>query len=177
MAAHIHGRFQPFHKDHADYARWASENTDRLIIGITNADPSHITEEDSETKRHKPKHNPFTYFERHTMIQSFLSESSISSETVIAPFPINRPELWDYYAPESVTHYNNILEEWHEVKVNRFKKHGRSVVTKRGTRNMSGESIRERMAAGQNWEQDVPDAVVEIIREIEGERRVKDLYQ
>lgn len=175
--AHIHGRFQPFHREHADYARWAARDCSRLIVGITNADPSHIEPEDAEPKRHKPKHNPFTYFERHQMIQKFLQNSAIDCDVSIVPFPINKPELWHHYVPESVTHYVNILEQWHEIKVKRIESYNREVVTKRGERTVSSESIRERIANGQEWESDVPTPVAKFIIDIGGDERVKELFQ
>ena len=176
MISHIHGRFQPFHREHADYARWAAEDCDTLIVGITNADPSHIEPESEDPKRHKPKHNPFTYYERHRMISNFLEESQINCGFFILPFPINKPELLDHYAPRNIKYYINILESWHETKAERLANHGRDVVTKKDTRTVSSESIRERMASGKEWKSDVPEPVADYIDQINGRQRVSDLY-
>lgn len=173
---HIHGRFQPFHHEHLDYADWAAAHCDELIIGITNADPSHITPEDADPNRNNPRHNPFLYHERQQMIKAATEESAIEIPIRIMPFPINRPELWSHYVPDGAVHFVNVLEDWHEVKVERFRENERPVETKHGTRTMSGTLIRERMATDDDWEQLVPNAVVAIIDEINGAQRVSEIW-
>lgn len=173
---HIHGRFQPFHHEHLEYASWAATHCDRLIIGITNADPSHITSEDADPKRHEPRHNPFHYHERHQMIDATIEESTIDIPVRIMPFPINRADLWEHYVPDEAVYFVNILEEWHEVKAERLRENDRSVETKHGTRTMSGTTIRERMATGGDWRHCVPDAAVSVIDEIHGTRRMREIY-
>lgn len=174
---HIHGRFQPFHNKHADYAKWAADQCDRLIIGITNADPSHVEKEATEPKRHELKHNPFKYHERYEMIRSYVEDAPLNVDTSIMPFPINRPELWDEYAPRDAVHYVRTLEEWHEVKVDRFHSQGREVVAQRVPRVLSGEEIRDSMAAGEPWEHHVPDSIAATIKAIGGVERVAKIYQ
>ncbi|RLF62004.1 MAG: nicotinamide-nucleotide adenylyltransferase, partial [Thermoplasmata archaeon] len=41
----------------------------------------------------------------------------------------------------------------------------------------SGTEIRRRMAEGKEWQNLVPDAVAKIIKELDGEERVKRLYK
>lgn len=174
---HIHGRFQPFHDKHADYALWAADQCDHLIIGITNADPSHIEAEEAEPKRHKAEHNPFKYHERYKMIRAYVEASPLDNNTSIMPFPINRPDLWDEYAPEDIVHYVRTLEEWHDVKTERFRSHGRKVVAQQVPRVLSGEEIRDRMAAGEPWKHTVPEPVAEYIDMIDGPNRLANLYE
>lgn len=171
---HVHGRFQPFHREHREYAAWAAEHCDRLIVGITNADPSHVVAEEADPKRHEPKHNPFRYHERHRMVRAALDALDVPVR--VMPFPINRPELWDHYAPADAVHFLNVLEEWHEVKAARIRERGRTVRTKEGTRTVSGEAIRERMAAGGDWRADLDDAVVVVVEDVDGVERVRRLY-
>lgn len=40
----IHGRFQPFHNGHLEYALAALSRCSHLIVGITNPDPSTVIE-------------------------------------------------------------------------------------------------------------------------------------
>lgn len=176
MLGHIHGRFQPFHYEHLEYADWAATHCDRLIIGITNADPSHIASEDADPKRHEPRHNPFQYHERFRMIEATLTESAIDIPIRIMPFPINRADLWEHYVPDEAVHFVNVLEEWHDVKVERLRENDRPVETKHGTRTMSGTTIRERMATGGDWEQFVPDAAVSVLADIDGAQRVSEIW-
>jgi nicotinamide-nucleotide adenylyltransferase len=174
--AHVHGRFQPFHDEHLAYAEWAADGADALVVGITNADPAHVTPEAADTKRNDPAHNPFTYWERHEMVGRALDVRALDLPVRIEPFPISRPDLWDDYAPPDAVHYVNVLEEWHEVKADRLRAHDREVVTKRGTRTVSGSDIRRGMATGDAWREDVPAAVVDVVEAVDGVDRVASLY-
>jgi nicotinamide-nucleotide adenylyltransferase len=175
---HVHGRFQPFHLEHLEYAAWAAGESDELVVGITNADPAHVAAEDTEPKRHQPEHNPFAYHERHRMIRAAVAASGIDVPVEIMPFPINRPELWDAYAPKRARYFLNVLEEWHEVKADRIRAHGRTVRTKDGTRTVSGTDIREAMASDDDtWRADVPDAAVDVIEDVDGPERVRGLWR
>jgi len=174
---HVHGRFQPFHREHLDYAAWAAEESSELIVGITNADPAHVATEDADPERDEPKHNPFAYHERHRMVRAAVDASDIAVPVRIMPFPINRPELWAAYAPGDTRYYINVLEEWHEVKADRIRETGRTVRTKQGTRTVSGTDIRAAMArADDAWRGDLPEAVVAVLDRIDGPERVRDLW-
>lgn len=174
---HVHGRFQPFHIEHLAYVAWAARHAERIVVGITNADPSHVLPEEADEKRHVPRHNPFTYHERHRMVRDAISDSDVDVARVsVMPFPINRPELWDVYAPRRAVHFINVLEPWHEVKAERLRENGRAVRTKRGKRSVSGTSIRERMANGRPWRDAVPPAVATVIDDIDGENRLRELF-
>ena len=176
--AHVHGRFQPFHDEHRDYVEWAARDHDgdRVIVGITNADAAHTAETGVDPDRHRPQNNPFTYYERCRMIQATLDEAALGCAVSVVPFPINRPELWDAYAPGSAVHYVNVLEPWHERKVELLETEGRTVEHKRGTRTISGTEIRRNMAAGDPWADRVPDAVAAYIRDHDLTERVRRLY-
>ncbi len=177
VLAHVHGRFQPFHREHLEYAAWAAAGADELLVGITNADPGHVRPEEADSRRHDPEYNPFRYHERHRMVREAIDAAGFDCPVRIAPFPINRPELWEHYAPADAVHYVNVLEEWHRVKARRLEEHGRSVVTKDGTRTVSGTDIRLRMAANDSWKEGIPDAVVGVIEEINGVNRVRRLFK
>lgn len=176
--AHVHGRFQPFHDEHLEYVRWAAREHpgDRLIVGITNADEAHTAPTEADPDRHDPRNNPFTYYERHRMIEAVLDRVDLDCAISILPFPINRPELWDAYAPPSAIHYVNVLEPWHERKVALLEKHGRAVRSKRGTRTVSGTEIRRAMAANEPWEDRIPAPVAAYVREHELLERVRRRY-
>lgn len=175
--AHVHGRFQPFHREHLDYAAWAADGADELLVGVTNADPSHVRAEAADPKRDDPKHNPFRYHERQRMVRAAVDAAGFDCPVRVLPFPINRPALWEHYAPADAVHYVNVLEEWHEVKADRLRSQGCSVVTKRGTRTVSGTDVRERMAAGDPWDHLLPEGVAEVVAAIDGVERVRGLYE
>jgi len=176
---HVHGRFQPFHDEHLDYVRWAATDSgsDRLLVGITNADSAHTAPTEADPERHRPRNNPFTYYERQRMIERALADADLPCAVSIAPFPINRPGLWDAYAPPEAVHYVNVLGEWHERKVDRLRTEDRTVRHKRGTRTVSATDVRRAMAADGDWAERVPDPVAAEIRERELLDRVRDLYQ
>jgi nicotinamide-nucleotide adenylyltransferase len=44
----VHGRFQPFHSGHLQYALAALQRCAHLIVGITNPDPSAIVQEQTD---------------------------------------------------------------------------------------------------------------------------------
>ncbi len=176
MIGHVHGRFQPFHDGHLEYVKWAADVADRLIVGITNSDPSHTEKERADSERHCPEANPFRYFERLRMVREAVDDSTIDVPVEICPFPINRPELWDYYAPKSCVHFVYVLEDWHEVKVDRLRDQGRRVRTKPKQRDISATQIREAMAENEEWKAHLPSAVIERIEAIDGRERVQELY-
>lgn len=176
--AHIHGRFLPFHDEHLEYARWAATDSpsNELIVGITNADSAHTARTDADPDRHEPRNNPFTYYERYLMVRAVLIDADLPCTVSVVPFPINRPELWEAYAPPGAVHYVNVIEEWHERKTERLRDQGRTVRTKRGTRTISGTEIRRRMAAGEPWDDRVPDPVATVIRDRGLVDHVSELY-
>ncbi|QZX99300.1 adenylyltransferase/cytidyltransferase family protein [Halobaculum rubrum] len=200
VVGHVHGRFQPFHDGHLAYCEWAAGECDELIVGITNADPGHVAAETADPDRDDPRNNPFRYHERHRMITAALSAADPGVPVRVLPFPINRPELWEHYAPADALHLLRVLEPWHEVKADRLREHGRAVTTIEAERTVSGTGIREAMAAeagavdreppgpggeagrsadreGAEWRSSVPSAVVAVLDEIDGVDRVGTLYE
>ncbi|MFC6784654.1 adenylyltransferase/cytidyltransferase family protein [Halobaculum halobium] len=184
LIGHVHGRFQPFHDGHLAYCEWAAGECDELIVGITNADPSHVAAEAADPDRDDPRNNPFRYHERHRMVTAALSSADLGVPVRVLPFPINRPSLWVQYAPANAVHLLRVLEEWHEVKAARLRDHGRAVHTIEAERTVSGTAIREAMAADHErgdgadsgWRGAVPDPVAAVVDDIDGVARVRSLY-
>lgn len=178
VVGHVHGRFQPFHDGHLAYCTWAARECDELLVGITNADPSHVRREDADPDRDDPRNNPFRYYERHRMVTDALDAADLGVRVQVLPFPINRPELWESYAPADAVHFLRVLEAWHEVKADRLRDAGRTVRTTRATRRVSGTGLRDAMAVGDDsWRASVPAAVARVVDDIDGVRRVQRLYE
>ncbi|MFC7137844.1 adenylyltransferase/cytidyltransferase family protein [Halobaculum litoreum] len=178
VVGHVHGRFQPFHDGHRAYCEWAAGECDALVVGITNADPSHVRHEDSDPTRDDPRNNPFRYHERHRMVTAALDAADLGVPVRVLPFPINRPELWAHYAPTDAVHLLRVLEPWHEVKADRLREHGRTVRTVEAEREVSGTAIRASMvAADGRWRRDVPAPVAEVVDAIDGAARVRSLAE
>jgi nicotinamide-nucleotide adenylyltransferase len=172
----IHGRFQPFHNGHLEYGLQAAARCDQLIIGITNPDPSLTVQERDDPERHLPAANIFTFFERQWMIRSTLIEAGVDlGRTSFVPFPIHHPECWQFYCPLETTQFVRIFSRWGEEKTRRFRERGWAVeVLDKGTaKQVSGREVREKLLAGQGWEELVPRAVACILHEIGAIERVR----
>lgn len=92
----------------------AKNKCDFLIVGITNPDPSLIKREDTNPERSLDSSNPFTYFERFSMIKEALLEAGLQrNEFDIVPFPINFPDLIKNYVPiDRSVFYITIYDDW-----------------------------------------------------------------
>ena len=172
----IHGRFQPFHNGHWQYARAALARCDFLIIGITNPDPSLIVLESTDSERHLPEANPFTFFERQQMIQATLVDANVPlSSVAIVPFPIHHPERWRYYCPTETVQFIRVFSTWGHEKLRRFRDHGWQVdVLDEGTaKEVNGREVRRRMREGWGWEELMPLGVARVLREIGAVERLR----
>lgn len=174
----IHGRFQPFHQAHLHMARLAFQHCDELTVGITNPDPERLREETEENHRHRPEHNPFTYWERYRIIKSSLLEDGFAPRSFnICPFDINHMErgLWRHYMPQQATWFLRVKGEWGATKKKRLESHGLTVETlpyEQYTQ-ISGTKIRKQMAAGEDWTRDLPPGAVDVLRELDPAERIK----
>ncbi len=165
----IHGRFQPFHNGHFKYLKKALEFANKLIIGITNPDPGFTTEVTSDSHRHLPDANPFSYYLRMQMIQNTILADNMLRErffdVMIVPFPINKPEFWEYYIPmDDLVQLMVILDPWDEEKRNMFQNHGFEVIALEGERSVSGTEIRHNVYSGnKTWHEKVPLGTLEVL--------------
>ncbi len=114
--AAVTGRFQPFHAGHLDLVRIALGEAERVIIGITNPDPGSWREHSDSAHRHRPEANPFTFYERMSMIDVVLAEEGIDSRCEIVAFPLDRPDVWGHYIPLSAVQYVRAFSEWERSK-------------------------------------------------------------
>lgn len=163
----IHGRFQLLHNDHLKYLLAGKERCRHLVIGITNPDPI-LTKADSvNPARSTTAANPFTYYERHCMIQETFAELGLSREISIVPFPINFPELYSNYLPMDATFFLTIYDEWGEKKRRMFESLGLTIevlwTRSHAEKGLSATSIRQKIAAGEPWQHLVPPAVYRMI--------------
>lgn len=164
----VHGRFQPFHVEHLEYALRAKERCRRLIVGITNPDPTWTSREDLSDHRHTAGSNPFTYTERALMVEGSLLDARLEArDFVVVPFPIQDPKLCRYYVPEGAVHFVRVYSAWEEEKVRRLRAQGLTVeVLDRGReKSISGSEVRRRIRASLRWEHLVPAASAGVIRE------------
>ena len=160
----IIGRFQPFHNGHFEVIRNISEECDGLVIGIGSADLSHTFE------------NPFTAGERHLMISRALKGSAMDNFYIVPIVDINRYSVWVSHVESLVPPFNTIYSN-NPLTRRLFREAGYEVRDSPlfNREVYSGTEIRRRMAEGEDWEHLVPEGVVEVINEIDGVSRLKDL--
>ena len=168
----VTGRFQPVHEDHLRLFRMGLEEQGRLIVGVTNPDPSSRRPERESDHRHREDANPFTYWERCELLLAALDHDA---RVVIVPFDLGRPELWEGYAPLDAVQYVGRGGPWETEKARRLAAAGYRVVEVepgRGERRTS-TGIRAAMRSGAAWEPLVPPATVAPLRAMLARRRAR----
>jgi nicotinamide-nucleotide adenylyltransferase len=160
------GRMQPVHNGHMEVIKQIMNEVDEIIIGIGSAQASH------ELK------DPFTAGERIVMMSQALAEKEIDpSRYYIIPMQdINFNAIWASHVkmltpPFDIVYSGNPLvkqlfgEEGYEVRqpplYDRL--------------HLSGSEVRRRILNDENWQELVPNATVELIGEINGVERLKNL--
>ena len=160
------GRMQPVHNGHMQIIKQILDEVDEIIIGIGSAQLSH------ELK------DPFTAGERIVMMSQALSDMGLdSSRYYIIPMQdINFNAIWVSHVkmltpPFTIVYSGNSLvkqlfsEEGFEVRqpplYDRL--------------HLSGTEVRKRIIDDGNWQELVPEATVDVINEINGIERIKNL--
>ena len=160
------GRMQPVHNGHMEVIKRILEEVDEIVIGIGSAQLSH------EVK------DPFTAGERVLMMTQALAEIDVDpSRYYIIPMQdINFNAIWASHVkmltpPFSIVYSGNPLvkqlfaEEGYEVRqpplYDRI--------------HLSGTEVRRRILENDNWQELVPKATVNLLREIDGINRLKNL--
>ncbi len=166
----IHGRFQVLHNDHLRYLLAGKALCARLVVGVTNPDPSQTRSDSADPTRSAEAANPLTYFERAQLAQAALAEAGVASdELFVVPFPINFPELYKYYVPLDALFLLTIYDDWGRRKLEMFRSLGlRTHVlweVPAKDKGLSSTDIRRRMVAGEAWEHMVPPAVARLLQE------------
>ena len=164
----VHGRFQVFHLDHLVYVKEAKKRCRRLVVGVTNPDPSLTLDDPADPERSLPRANPLTYYERQGMITDvLLSEGWGVREFAVVPFPVNRPELFQYYVPLDAVFFLTIYDDWGRRKLKTFRTLGlkTDVLWDRplSEKAITGTDIRRRLAEGGNWRDLVPPAAARFL--------------
>jgi len=158
------GRFQPFHNGHLEIIRKISKASKKVTIGIGSAQYSHTF------------NNPFTAGERYSMIANALHDDGIENAYIVPIEDLNRYSVWVSHVesmspPFSVVYSNNSLtrrlfhEAGYEIKDSPL--YNRS--------EYSGTEVRRRMLSGEDWRSLVPKAVADVIDDIDGIGRIKEL--
>lgn len=162
----VHGRFQPFHHGHLEYALGAARRCRHLVVGITNPDPTHVQAEALNPARSDPAANPFPYHLRYRMVRGALEEAGVPAKDLsVIPFPIHQPELWPEYVPEGAVHFVRVFSEWEAAKLDRLREAGYAVAVldAGAAKQVSASEVRRLMDDGAPWQRLVPPAVAGLV--------------
>lgn len=164
MRALYIGRFQPYHLGHHAVLKEMASEVEEVIICIGSAQRSHELD------------NPFTAGERYLMISKSLRDEGIFNFYIVPVLDVNWNAVWVSHVeslipPVDVVCTNNSLIE------RLFKEQGYKVRVPLlfNRREYSGSEIRRRILNKESWESLVPRAVVDVIAEINGIKRMKAL--
>jgi len=157
------GRFQPYHNGHQSVLESIAEKVDEIVIGVGSAQLSH------------EKNNPFTAGERVLMITRSLAE--LSCPVYVIPIEdVMRNALWVAHVRSMTPPFDHIYSS-NPLVIQLFKEAGiaveQTVMYER--ENHSGTEIRRRMLSGEPWENLVPAAVTDVIEEIDGVGRLRQI--
>lgn len=164
MRALYIGRFQPYHLGHHSVIKEMASEADEVIICIGSAQRSHELE------------NPFTAGERYLMISKSLRDNGVFNFYIVPILDVNWNAVWVSHVeslipPVDVVYTNNPLIE-RLFKERDYKIRAPLLFNRK---EYSGSEIRRRMLNNEGWKDLVPKAVAEVIKEIEGLKRMKDL--
>ena len=157
------GRFQPFHEGHHAMVERVGEEVDELVVGIGSADQSHTVR------------NPFTAGERIMMITKALVDMDVVTYAVPIE-DLNRNSVWVSHV-QSMSPTFDVAYSNNPLVVRLFEEAGVEVRQSPMFRReeFEGTEVRERIANGGDWESLVPDAVVEVLEEIDGVERIQQI--
>ncbi len=160
----IIGRFQPLHKGHLEVIRKCASESEDLVIGIGSAQYSHEPE------------NPFTAGERYLMIDEALKDEGLENYCIVPIEDLNRYSVWVAHVVSMVPPFKRVYSN------NPFTRRlfGEAGFELRESplysRDMySGTEVRQRMIDGKDWRSLVPDAVANVIDDIDGVRRLSEI--
>lgn len=164
IAGLIIGRFQPFHLGHLETVLRIVAERGYAKIAVGSAQYSDTS------------NNPFTYEERERMIRA-----ALHGEVPESAYQIYRvPDIHNY--PKWVEHVESIVGGFsaiyttNPVNERLFREAGHDVALHKMRKGVSGSAVRQLIAAGDDaWQKMLPDAVAQIIREIDGISRIQVL--
>ncbi len=157
------GRFQPYHDGHHHMVSAISDEVDELVLGIGSADSSHTPRD------------PFTAGERVMMVATAVREFDLP--TYVVPIEdLERNSVWVSHV-RSMSPAFDVAYSNNPLVVRLFEEAGVEVRQSPMFRRevLEGAEIRERMVSGDDWRAHLPDPVVEVVEEIDGVGRIRQV--
>lgn len=159
------GRFQPFHKGHYRAIMDILKHEDELIICVAASQFSYTID------------NPFSCGERIEMI--LRSIKNMRDKLIVLSSPnMESNSLWVENIIETFPKFETVYSNNKLVKL-LWEKRGYQVaeVNFFDKEDYNGTYIRKHMSNDENWENKVPDETKEYIKEIKGEKRIRELQE
>lgn len=163
MRAFYIGRFQPYHFGHHKVITRIAEEVDELVIGIGSAQKSH------------DPNDPFTAGERVLMLHNALEDLSIR-HYILPIEDVRYNSIWVHHVAARTPRFDVVYSN-NPLVIQLFREAGfcvkESPLYVRET--FSGTEIRKLMIAGDEWKHLVPKPVSEVIEEVDGVTRLRNV--
>lgn len=163
MKALFIGRFQPFHNGHLKAIQFILKRYNEIVIGIGSSQYCYTF------------NNPFTSDERKEMIEVTLKSRNITNFKIVLIPDIHNPPKWVDHVLSIYSNFNVVVTN-STITKNLFYEKGFKVIETPiySKDKYSGRNIRNKIAKNQDWKKSVPPEVVDIIKKINGENRIKN---
>jgi nicotinamide mononucleotide adenylyltransferase len=164
------GRFQPFHIEHLDYVLDVRSHSRFLVVGVTEPEIDRLHTSHAASHRNEAGSNPFSFFERLTMITAALREAGLRHEDfVVVPAPWAEGRFRFFLpGPSSCMIFVTVLDGWGLERVSLLRSNGYAVtiLPRRSSGNpVSGSEIRARLRGGLACNDLLPTAVARCLSE------------
>ena len=160
------GRFQPFHKAHLQDIKNILKECDEVIIAIGSS--QHSGTED----------NPFSTEERIEMIEDVLISEDIGDYTLFPVPDVGDDSRWVEEIVTLVPGFDVVYtgNDWTE---NCFKKYKKKFALKKIKLipGVNSTTVRDRILKNKNWQELVPEKIIEFIEKIKGAERIKKIFK
>jgi nicotinamide-nucleotide adenylyltransferase len=162
------GRFQPFHLGHLELVKQILKECDEVVIALTGSQFNYIEKD------------PFTAGERIEMIHQALIEDNIEMNKcfIIAIDNQFNVATWAAYLKSSLPNFDKVYSGNNYVSM-LLADSGYEVVSPNfyQREKYNATKIRKMISNNEDWEKFVPQAVSQVIKKINGVRRIKTIFE
>lgn len=161
------GRFQPFHKAHLQDIKNILKECSEVIIAIGSSQHSNT------------KDNPFSVEERIEIIEDVLISEDIENYTIFPVPDVGDDNRWIEHLLTLVPKFDIVYtgNKWTEDCFKRYKKKKFKIEKIKLIPGVNSTTIRDRILKNENWQELVPEKVVEFIERVNGIERVKKIFK
>ncbi|MCW1296631.1 MAG: nicotinamide-nucleotide adenylyltransferase [Candidatus Parvarchaeota archaeon] len=162
MRALFVGRFQPFHYGHLEAIKNILKECDEVIIVVGSSQFKNTIE------------NPFSAMERIEMIKRTLNTHHIKQFRIIKVKDFNDDNKWVETVIKKSQKFDVVYSNNTYVR-EILKNRGYKIRKSKSRFKINGTNIRRMMINNKNWQRFVPKEVIEVIKKVDGVKRVKNV--